>query len=1132
MQPASNQPPTGPTASQAWRGTDSLAGTAEARRWLAGEFPEGAAGLDRREFVRLMGAATALAGLGGAGCRKPEAHLIPYTQNVEWVIPGKALLYATAMPWREGAVPLVVTTYEGRPTKLDGNPLHPNSHGTSDAWTQASILDLYDPDRSRVPLTHGRRIPPEQLAAALGQLKSDLAAAQGAGHGFLVGRCSSPTRRRPVEEMRKAHPQARWFCYEALDPVAARAAAARAYGPGVRLVTDFTKARRVLALDSDFLGVDKESVAALADFAAARKPEDEHGRPRKDMARLYVVEPALTVTGGMADHRLRAAGGKVAVAAALVAGRVAEITRNPGLQALVQTLSLPSGHGFDLRWIDECAADLAAAAGQAVVLAGPRQPVGVHLLAHAVNDALGTTGPEGCVSALASAPEAFGSLADLKESVAMGEVATLVSLTPADPAYDTPGDYDWADLRSRLRKFIHLGPRVNRTAVGADLHVPGTHFLEEWGDVLDPRGVYSVVQPMILPLHGGTSELAFYLRLLAPATPPPDAPKDDPAYLAVRETFAARHAAAAQPGPVDDAWDKTLRDGFLHGPGFPPARAEPTAFGTLAPLVAEAFPPPVGEGMEILFATDPSLYDGRFINNGWLQEMPDPVTKLTWDNAALLSPKTAEALGVFTPAPRKGNDPHSRFQSLGNGDQTVPMVKVTVGDASVTLPVLVAFGHADDAITLPLGYGQSGGADQPQLPMQVGAGTGFDVNPLRRLASPFLSRGKVEKAGGRHTLALTQEHGSMEGRALVREGTVERYGNDPTFAAHEAEDSHIPPNISLYKPAGYDRQSGRFDRPHLFDQKNQWGMVIDLSQCIGCNACLLACQAENNIPIVGKDQVRRGREMHWIRMDRYFVAQQDEHGRYLNQDNPEMLMQPVACVHCESAPCETVCPVNATVHSEDGLNLMAYNRCIGTRYCGNNCPYKARRFNFFDYNKRPLRALYSGPWNVLSPDPEKSRKGVPQGLRLQKNPNVTVRMRGVMEKCTYCLQRLEAAKIKQVEQRRRKPQQDGTPSAATELTLDELRVPGDSVQVACQQACPSQAIVFGNLLDPHSALRRLKHIDEADPRRPIVGGHPRNYDLLRYINTLPRTSYLARIKNPNPRMPDAAFVGNATVSIH
>jgi MoCo/4Fe-4S cofactor protein with predicted Tat translocation signal len=1130
--------PAGPS-SVAWRGTDSLAGSPEARRWLEREFQEGASEIggdgevSRREFVRLMGAATALAGLSGASCRRPVSHLVPFVKGVEWVVPGKALLYTTVMPWRDEAVPLVVTTYEGRPTKLDGNPLHPNSSGTTDAITQASVLDLYDPDRSQKPLGKGRPVPAADLAAALGKFRAELAATQGKGFGFLLGLSSSPTRRMVVDELRRIYPEARWFRYESLEAGGQRAALDRVFGRGARLATDFRKATRVLALDCDFLGGDKESTASVADFAAARRPEGDDLKPRPEMVRLYVAEPAMSLAGGMADHRLRLGAGKVVRLAALLAAEVAAATGDAALKALAEAAgATPDPARIDPRWVKECAADLAAAAGKSVVLAGPRQPEATHLLVAAINRALGSFAPDGCVAVLQGPADELGSLADLKAAVDSGAVERLVSLTAADPAYDTPGDFGWPALRERLKQLIHVGPRVNRTAVEADIHVPGTHFLEEWGDACDHRGTYSVVQPMILPLYGGTSELRFLADLLpvAPGEAAPDAAAD-PVHAQVKVTFRRMLRAAMDEREPDAAWDASLRDGYLEGSAYPALAPGDFPAEAAAVVKAAVAAVPAGDALEVNFSADGCIYDGRFINNGWLQEAPDPITKLTWDNAALISPRTAEKLGVFTPKggtwlAEKLGQPRtdSRFQSLGDGDQTVPMVRITVAGRSVELPVLVAFGHCDDAITLPLGWGQSGDRPgMPRLPMRVGHGTGFDVNPLRSVASPFIATATVGQGEGRHTLALTQEHGAMEGRALVREGTVERYRDNPGFAAKEAEDSHIPEGLSLYKPMGTDPRTGE-PRRHLFDEKNQWAMVIDLNQCTGCNACLVACQAENNIPIVGKDQVRRGREMHWIRMDRYFVARQDKHGHYLNEDNPEMLVQPVACVHCEAAPCETVCPVNATVHSEDGLNLMAYNRCIGTRYCANNCPYKARRFNFFDYNKRPLDELYKGPLSSTS--------GVPQSMRLQKNPNVSVRMRGVMEKCTYCIQRLEGAKIKQFELRRRKPQETGKPSHEVELSVAEIRVPGDAVKVACQQACPSEAIVFGNLLDPQSRIRRFKRIDESIERRPIVSEHPRNYDLLKYVNALPRTSYLARIKNPNPRMPDGALVGNATISIH
>lgn len=1132
------------TSTRAWRGEQSLAATPEARQWLEREFQDGAGDpaneVNRRDFVRLMGASAALAGFAGVSCRKPESYLVPHTKNVEWQVPGKALLYSTAMGRGHGAEPLLVTTYEGRPTKLDGNPLHPHARGGSDSLVQAAILELYDPDRSRLPTAKGQTIAPEAMEAELVKLQQELASTQGKGIGFMVGISSSPTRLRLIDEMRRRFPGTAWFAYEALESGHVQSAADKFFGPGVRPVVQFSKAQRVLALDCDFLGTEKISSASVAEFAAARKPEDDKMHARKDMARLYVAEAAFSVTGGMADHRMRVAGSQVVKLAALLAKGVAAKTKDAALAAIVDSLNVPVGEGeFDSRWIEECASDLAAHTGKSIVLAGERQPAEVHQLVFAINQALESYGEQGCAELFQGPKEEFGTLADLKAAIDKGEVTTLVLTTPADPAYDTPADFRWSDVRARLAKVVQIGTRVNRTAMEADLHIPGTHFLEAWGDVYDARGIYSLVQPVILPLYGGTSELQLLARLLAPvaepaaaapadaAAPAPATPKPDAGFEAVRATFAEVLRGTGKNDSIEDAWNQALRDGFLAGTAFAKLGGAAGKADGLSSGLAKLFrPAPTFENPEFAFAVDASVLDGRLINNAWMQEAPDPVTKLTWDNAALMSPATAQALGVYAPKPRKFTDHQTdRFTSLGDGDQTVPMVRLMVEGISVEMPVLVAFGHVDNVITLPLGYGQSGDRPgQPKLPMRVGHGTGFDVNPLRRLASPYFTPGKVEKTEARYTLALTQEHGAMEGRAIVREGSLARYEQTPAFASVEAEDSHVPENISLYKPVGFDKKTGEFDRPHLFDEKHQWAMTIDLSQCTGCNACLVACQAENNIPIVGKEQVRRGREMHWIRMDRYFVARQDKHGHFLNEENPEMLMQPVACVQCESAPCETVCPVNATVHSEDGLNLMAYNRCIGTRYCANNCPYKARRFNYFDYNKRPLNELYRGPIS--------REKGVPQSLQLQKNPNVTVRMRGVMEKCTYCIQRLEGAKIKQMARRRKKPQELGLPSDKVELSIEEIRIPTDSVKVACQQACPSEAIVFGNLLDPNASIRRHKEFEMKGDRRPIVSRHPRNYDLLNYIGTLPRTSYLARIKNPNPKMPDGEHVGNATISIH
>ena len=572
---------------------------------------------------------------------------------------------------------------------------------------------------------------------------------------------------------------------------------------------------------------------------------------------------------------------------------------------------------------------------------------------------------------------------------------------------------------------------------------------------------------------------------------------------------------------------------------------------------AAAVAAPTATSLEVTFAADDSIWDGRYIDNAWLQEAPDPMSKLTWDNAAQVSPKTAKALKIYneilklqpkTEIPVLGETENAPKPIGGEGrDATVPMITITVGGAELTIPVMVAFGHADNCITLPVGYGQAADDgregvaewdEEKPLTTLVGRNTGFNPYPLRTSESTlFASGAKVGTTEDRYPVALTQEHHAMYGRALAREISTKEVKGKGDFehqlagVKKQGMDSHMPPNISIYKPQGSVWEKDQDKREDLLSDKvHQWGMAIDLNTCTGCNACLVACQAENNIPVVGKEQVAMGREMHWIRMDRYFAAPKEEKLKKPEdkwvQENPTMIPQPVACVHCESAPCEVVCPVNATVHTEEGLNAMAYNRCIGTRYCANNCPYKARRFNYFDYNKRnPLleKNLYKGPLG---------KKSVGEGPHLQRNPNVTVRTRGVMEKCTYCVQRLESAKISQKQIQRKKTLTVGD-STAVEIKPEDLRTKTDGVRVACQDACESGAITFGNLLDKKSTVVRAKgsHFLHKEGTDEFLGSK-RNYDLLNYIGTRPRTSYLARVKNPNKYMPDAAYVGQATIHMH
>lgn len=1115
-----------------WRSVGELEDTPDFREWLEREFPAGTSEMNqaetetsRRSFMKLMGASTALAGFGMAGCRRPEKYLVPYTKAVEWVVPGKALYYASAMPRLGGCAPVVATTHEGRPTMLKGNALHPANRAEVDGEEKgspgashdipASILNLYDPDRSRYFLAGGEKSSAEDFHAALEAVRVQAAGNEGQGIALLVGESTSPTRERLLGELLVKFPQVKLYRYEAFNLDNVREGLEEAYGRrDIAMVPRLDQATRVLSLDSDFLGLDPVGGNAAFGFSVNRRADRlENGewvsRSTDEMNRLYVIEPAFTVTGSMADHRLRLPASQVARAAAALA------------QALgVEGVTAETDERL-ANWIQPAAEDLQAAAGKSLVLAGAQQPAEVHALVAAINEKLGALGQT--VNAVQASDRVFGSLADLREAVNGDEITTVISTTPADPVFDGPNDFRWAEVIEKAN-YIQLGFNRNHTAVLADWHVPGTHFLEEWGDLRSADGTYSVVQPMVNPLVGGISEVTLLLKLLqeAPLTEVAEEVADDltpaaeksteptPDYHAVRETFAN---TLGIDGDVEQAWNHCLRDGFLPNSAYASV-ALPGANASVDDL-AEA--PSGTDALEVRFVPDSKVYDGRYINNGWLQEAPDPITKLTWDNAALLSVATFRALGLKKDGQR---------------------IKLSFNGREGYFPALQSPGHADNCVTVQVGYGQ-------RVCGRVGYGTGFDAFRMRTSVTPYFAQGaslsivtkKQELNPGlpeaNHApkddqvvvdpweeLALTQEHNSMEGRGIVRDGTLADYETDPEFALTVGMDSHIPDNMHLYKPEG--RASTGSVRFNDLDKEHQWGMTIDLSACIGCSACQMACQAENNIPIVGKGQVLRGREMAWIRMDRYFtdptlVSEADpthhQHSdvktngvEILDEDAIEVLPQPVACQQCESAPCEAVCPVNATVHSDDGLNIMAYNRCIGTRYCANNCPYKARRFNFFDYNKRsPIATksipgldynnLYAGPFGETHDD------GI---VRLQKNPNVTVRMRGVMEKCTYCVQRIQAAKVDQK-------------VAARDSNKTQVGV--NVVKSACQESCPVDAIQFGNIRSEADTVNRYKE-------------NPRNYELLKYVNTRPRTTYLARIKNPNLKMPGGAEVGTTAKHIH
>jgi molybdopterin-containing oxidoreductase family iron-sulfur binding subunit len=1110
-------PPEPKTGRRYWRSLEEFADTPEFRARLAQEFPQGAAELEgnevtRRGFMQFMGASLALAGLGLTGCRRPELHGVPYTKGVEWQIPGKALHYATAMPRRGGALPLIATTYNGRPTKLEGNPNVPGFKGSTDAFGQAAILDLYDPDRSKVVLkakdrgkdyTEGSM---EDFWEEFVILRSDYLKNGGDGLAILTEPCLSPTRERLRGLVQQQFPKLIWAEY---DPWASQSPLTSSW------VYNFEKADVIVSLDCDFLGASDGTVQSIAGFAAGRR---RLGKSEETMSRLYAIEGRLSLTGSMADHRLRIPSSSIDGVATLLASKLGVGQGN--------SFSAFNDPNIDA-WISTMAADLVAAKGRSLVVCGSQQPANVHWVVAQINQILGNM--NATLSAQPGVPGATPaqSLSDLAEAISQGSVKTLFVLG-GNPAFNAPAELGFADQLAQVEQVIRLGLQVDETSATATTHVPAAHFLETWGDALAYDGTYLCQQPLILPLYDGLSEIELLSQLASLPT------AKGAEY--VQDTFGALIGGSIGKSTLtavfNDAWREFVHDGFSPTP-LPAATSNTLTMAGTGGGASAVLHKLLQPGEYELSFTLGTIDDGRYANNGWLQEMPDPVTKLTWDNAVLVSPKTADALGVNVGTVNdSGSDlPDTDFSPRTSNSPIAvdpvtayPMVKITTPDGrSLELPVLVAPGQADSTLTVAVGWGRIA----PRLteesrnvvtaPLRVADGAGINVYQLRTTATPgFVTGVKVEKIDKTYPLAITQEHNSMEGRGLVREASLDKYHSDPAFVQEIGIDKDVPQG----KLTGYQNFESGYIPPQLYSrtfepERPAWGMAIDLNTCVGCNACMIACQAENNIPVVGKFQVIRGREMHWIRIDRYFASDNPPNATdssYL--EDPQVLFQPMACQQCENAPCEPVCPVNATVHNAEGLNVMAYNRCIGTRYCANNCPYKVRRFNFFNYNDRPIQnvklpvlgdvgELYLGP--LAGRDGPLTYKGSPESVMLQKNPNVSVRIRGVMEKCTYCVQRIEEAKIDQM----RRSNENGAGSG-------EITIATDSFTSACAQACPAEAIVFGNLNDPASKVSLLKQ-DE------------RNYGVLAYLGTAPRTSYLGRVRNPNPAMPGAGFIGNTSV---
>jgi len=977
---------------QYWRSLEEVAETPEFEEMLHREFPrfasEWPAGVSRRNFLQLAAASLGLAGLT-ACTRQPVEKIIPYVRQPEDLLPGRAQFYATAMPLSGVTEPLLAESHEGRPTKLEGNPEHPASLGATTAIAQAAVLGLYDPDRSQAVTRLGEISAWGALQQALSAALNAAAENEGAGLRILTGPTTSPTEAMLIDEIRSAYPRSKWHRWDALGRDNARAGAVRAFGRAVETRYDLTQADVIVAIDSDFLVAGPGAVRHAHDFSTRRRPTPE----QPEMNRLYVAEATPSPTGTMADHRLALAPSRLR---ALVAALASEL----GLAGASVPAGLDEATG---RWVRAAARDLAAHRGRSLVIVGDALPASAHAVAHALNALLGNVGTTLSHAEPSEVDPVDGleSLTDLVRDLRSGHVELLI-ISGVNPVYDAPADLDFASALNQAKTLrVHHGLYADETSSYCQWHLPATHFLEYWGDGRAADGTATLIQPLIEPLYGGKS----LIELLALVSGRGEAA----GYDLVRERWSDLS---------DDDFRAALHDGFFRDSATAVAAV---AVGDLSSALLDLAAPLTEAGYELALRADPSVLDGRFANNGWLQELPKPITKLTWSNVLLVSPRTAEKLGVR--------------------NEQVVTVEVA-GGRKLDVPAWILPGQAEEVATVHLGYGRRFG--------RVAEGLGVNAFALQPAESRWQLAGvtlaaqpdsvELSCTQGHYMIDtwLAEETREAERREIVKSATLEEFKRDPGFV--RPEDEHLDVSQSFapgYAYTGY-----------------AWGMTIDLNTCTGCNACVTACQAENNIPVVGADQVRRGREMQWIRIDRYFKGELDE---------PEAIVhQPIPCMQCEQAPCETVCPVGATVHSTEGLNDMVYNRCVGTRYCADNCPYKARRFNFLLYQD----------WDT------------PQ-LQLQRNPDVTVRSRGVMEKCTYCVQRINRARI------------------AAER--DNRKVRDGEIRTACQQACPSRAIEFGDINDPESRVVASKK-------------DARNYSLLEELGTRPRTTFLALVRNPNPEL--------------
>jgi len=1056
-----------------WRSTEELEGTPEFQESVYREFPEGNFELSdaptRRGFMKAMAASVALAG-GMTSCRRPEEKIMPYGDAPEDEVPGKSVYVATSSPRSRGSIGLMVKRSDGRPTKIEGLKGHPANNGSTDSLAQADLLDLYNPYRQNVVKIKGYTAPDysegmtdlfrseaksgmKLVKAKLAEISAKYASNSGAGLAFLSSAVCSPTQLRVQDAAKKALPEADWYTWEAVNNDNSNEAVKSFGASDSQVIYDLKKAERILSLDSDFMMNEFNSLQMTQDFAEKRRVYREEGDDKSTTSinRFYAVEGAFTLTGSNADHRLRLQSSKIVEFAFALAKKIAEkVNVEATVKAAINKFSSTEDFGrlngskSGEEFLNEVAADLLAHKGKSAIIVGQRQPVEVHLLALVLNQALGNIGSAVKITERAAKSNQY-SISDLttemraKNSESLPKISTLVILD-GNPVYDAPADLKFAESLKNVGEVINLTLFPTETSTASSIVIPKQHYLESWGDTRSADGTLSFVQPLIAPLYESMTAVELIATL--------SGQKKTKTYHLVKETH----------GFDKKTWEKTIQKGFVDNSSF---KNKPVSTNLITTVDKINLAKPSVKGIELIFASDYSTFDGSYSNNGWMQELPDPITKLTWDNAALISFGTAKALGVN---PRDN-------------------VKISANGTEIEVPAWIVPGMADDTVVLTVGYGRKELGEKGEREYLEFAGRGFDAYPMRTEKSLGFTSCSLAKGNGKGDLVTTQDHGAMEDRDLVKEVSVEDFNKDFAHTVkHNIADHENPRGPKMYN-----------DRKEFTDAKYQWAMVIDLNSCTGCSACTIACQAENNIPVVGKERVREGREMHWIRMDRYFFTGKDsevksEYGETDklngNQNKEDLhdlevgaVHQPIPCMQCEEAPCEEVCPVAATQHSPEGLNDMVYNRCIGTRYCLNNCPYKVRRYNYFNFREDFKQKKF-------------------EVKRMVFNPHVTVRSRGVMEKCTYCVQRISQAKI-DTKVRTKSLLDNGysVEEASSEPLIDQLTT-------ACAQVCPTNAITFGDKSNEKSAVSKMRK-------------ETRQYTLLPHLNVRPRTSFLAKINNEN-----------------